>query len=202
MSKQHPVRIGIIGAGWFASRRHCPDIVAHPGATLSALCRRDREKLKTMADAFSVEHTFGDYRDLIDSDQVDAVLVCSPHDLHSEYAIAALDQGLHVLLEKPINTNPEEGRELVALASQKNLALIVAQNPPYWNHCRHLREQFRNGILGELEAATINWVGNALGVLGLEPLPAHMPGVVAPTLYRASAEQNGGGSHLICELLW
>jgi predicted dehydrogenase len=208
MSLQPPIRIGVIGAGSFASRRHCPDIVEHPEAQLSALCRRDPEQLQKMADAFSVEHTYTDYRELIDSNLVDAVLISSPHDLHYEHGKAALTKGLHVLLEKPITTEAQQGHELVALAKEKGLALIVAQNPPYWNHCRHLRQQFRDGRLGELESASINWVGNALAVLGLEALPDKMPGVVPPTLYRASAAQNGGGftmdggTHLLCELLW
>ena len=96
----------------------------------------------------------------------------------------------------------------MALADKKSLALVVAQNPPYWSHCRYLRDKIQQGALGEIEGAAIHWVGNARGVLGLEPLPDDMPGVVKPTLYRADAAQNGGGflidggSHLICELLW
>ena len=59
------LRIGVIGAGWFASRRHCPDVVAHVEAELTALCRRDEAELGKMAAAFGVEHTFADYRDLM-----------------------------------------------------------------------------------------------------------------------------------------
>jgi predicted dehydrogenase len=208
MPARSPVRLGVIGAGWFASRRHCPDIVGHPEAELKALCRRDPEKLAAMARAFQVEHTFTDYGDLLGSGLLDGVVICSPHDLHYEHARAALEQGLPVLLEKPITTDPRQGRELVALAAQKQLALIVAQNPPYWSHCRLLRDQIRKGVLGELEAASIHWVGNAKGVLGLEPLPQDLPGIVPPTLFRGDPRQNGGGflmdggSHLICELVW
>lgn len=208
MTTRAPLRIGVIGAGAFASRRHCPDILGHREAELTALCRRDAHALRTMAAAFGVEHAFSDHRALIESGLVDAVLVASPHDLHYEHARDALAAGLHVLVEKPITTDVAQGRALIALAGEVGRALIVAQNPPYWSHCRHLRDQFRRGRLGELESASINWVGNALAVLGLEPMPAQMPGVVPPTLYRASADQNGGGflidngSHLLCELVW
>ena len=208
MPVQSPVRIGVLGAGWFASRRHCPDIAAHREAELAALCRRNPDQLARMAEAFSVTATFTDYREMLDSGLLDGVLVCSPHDLHYDHARAALDRGLHVLLEKPITLDPDEGRALVALADEKGLALVVAQNPPYWSHCRYLRDKIQQGALGEIEGAAIHWVGNARGVLGLEPLPDDMPGVVKPTLYRANAAQNGGGflidggSHLICELLW
>jgi len=208
MPIQAPVRIGVIGAGWFASRRHCPDIVEHPEAELVALCRRNPEPMQELADAFAVKHTFTEYTEMLESGLLDGVLVCSPHDLHYLHAKAALDRGLHVLLEKPITLDPDHGRTLVALANERNLTLIVAQNPPYWSHCRYLRDKIQHGALGELEGAAIHWMGNARGVLGLEPLPDEMPGIVKPTLYRADAAQNGGGflidggSHLVCELLW
>ena len=68
-----PVRIGVIGAGWFASRRHCPDILAHPQATLTALCRRDPTQLQHMAAAFQVKHTYTDYRDLVHSGTLETI---------------------------------------------------------------------------------------------------------------------------------
>lgn len=203
-----PVRIGVIGAGWFASRRHCPDVVEHPEAVLKALCRRHAEQLQQMADHFQVDSCFTDYRELVQSNQVDGVIVCSPHHLHFEHTRAALENNLHVLLEKPITLDPEEGRQLVELAASKGRVLVVGQNPPYWSHCRYLREQIEAGALGEIEAAHIHWVSDARGVLGLEPLPDDLPGVVHPTLFRGDPAQNGGGffvdggSHLICELLW
>lgn len=206
--RPRPLRLGVIGAGWFASRRHCPDVAEHPEAELVALCRRDEEQLAQMARAFAVTDTYTDYAELIGSGTVDGVIICSPHHLHFEHARAALDAGLHVLLEKPITVDPEEGRRLVALAGKTGRALVVAQNPPYWSHCRYLRDRLRRGDLGEIEGVSINWVGNALGVLGLEPLPDSLPGVVKPTLFRGDAAQNGGGflvdggSHLLCELLW
>ena len=206
--KPRPLRLGVIGAGWFASRRHCPDVVDHPEVELAALCRRDEKQLAQMARAFDVADTYTDYAGLIASGSLDGVIICSPHQLHFEHTRAALEAGLHVLLEKPITLDPDEGRQLVALSAATGRALVVAQNPPYWSHCRFLRNRLRHGDLGEIEGVSINWVGNALGVLGLEPLPDSLPGVVKPTLFRGDAAQNGGGflidggSHLLCELLW
>jgi predicted dehydrogenase len=208
MTPSIPLRLGVIGAGWFASRRHCPDILQHPETALSALCRRDPAELQKLAAHFNVEHCFTDYRALIHSGLVDAVVICSPHHLHYEHTLAALEQGLHVLLEKPITIDPAEGRRLVELAAERGLALVVGQNPPYWSHCRFLREQIAAGTLGTIESAHVHWVGNAKGVLGLEALPADLPGVVRPSLFRGDAAQNGGGflmdggTHLVSELLW
>ena len=203
-----PVRLGVVGAGWFASRVHCPAVVGHAEAELVALCRRDPEQLRVMADNFAVEHTFVDYRELLDSGQLDGVIVCSPHHLHYQHALAALEAGLHVMVEKPVTLDPAQGRRLVELAAEKGLALVVGHNTPYWPHCRHLRQVVVAGGLGQIEMAHIHWVGNAAGVFGLEPLPDSLPGVVRPTSFRSDPSLNGGGylidggCHLICGLLW
>jgi predicted dehydrogenase len=203
-----PLRLGVIGAGWFASRRHCPDIIDHADTTLTALCRRSRPELERMGQAFGVNSLFTDYRELLASGTVDGVLICSPHDLHYEHTKAALEGGLPVLLEKPLTIDPEHGRELVTLATALDLVLLVAQNPPYWNHCQRLQQIIAGDGIGALEAVSISWVGNAMGVLGREPLPEDLPGVVPPTLFRGDSDANGGGfltdggSHLLTELVW
>ena len=207
-SSMAKVRLGLIGAGWFASRRHCPDIVDHVDAELTALCRRNPEQLRTMANAFGNPACFTDYRELLDSGLVDGVVICSPHHLHFEHAEAALQRDLPVLLEKPITIEPKKGLALARMARERQLPLVVAQNPPYWSHCHFLRQQFRSGCMGELESASLSFVGNSQGVFGAEPIPDDIPGVVKPTLFRSELEQNGGGSlidggtHYLCELLW
>ncbi len=202
------IRLGVIGAGWFASRRHCPDIVEHAEAELTALCRRDPDELRVMANHFGDPACFTDYRKLLDSDLVDGVVICSPHHLHFEHARAALERDLPVLLEKPITIDPKQGRTLTRLARERQLPLVVAQNPPYWSHCHFLRQQFRSGYMGDLESAALSFLGNSQGVFGAEPLQDDISGVVKPTLFRRELEQNGGGSlidggtHYLCELLW
>jgi predicted dehydrogenase len=53
-------RIGVIGAGWFASRRHCPDVVSHTQTQLTSLCRRDETALAKMGEAFQVDDLYTD----------------------------------------------------------------------------------------------------------------------------------------------
>ena len=91
--RPRPLRLGVIGAGWFASRRHCPDVADHPEAELVALCRRDEEQLAQMARAFAVTDTYTDYAELIGSGTVDGVIIYSPHHLHFEHARAGRQNG-------------------------------------------------------------------------------------------------------------
>lgn len=202
------IRFGVIGAGSFTSRRHIPTIVDSPDAELVALCRRNEEMLHKMAEHFNCLNTFTDYKDMLDSIEMDAVLVTTPHGLHYEHAKAALEKGLHVMIEKPMAIKADEARELAKIAENKGLKIVVALNPPFWSHTTYLRKIIASDVLGEIERVDINWVGNAEHVFGLARMPESMPGVVPPTLFRADPKLGGGGhfvdsgSHLVSELLW
>jgi predicted dehydrogenase len=205
---ERKIRLGVIGAGSFTSRRHLPIIVKSPDAELVALCRRDREELRKMAEHFGCENNFTDYIEMLDAVEMDGVLVTTPHALHYEHAKAALERGLHVMIEKPMAIKASEAQELMDIAKAKGLIIVVAYNPPFWNHTSYLRNVIMSGELGEIESVDINWVGNAEQVFGLAPMPDSMPGVVKPTLFRADPSLGGGGhfvdsgSHLVSELLW
>lgn len=202
------IRFGVIGAGWFASRRHIPDIIKHPRAELVALCRRDRAPLERLMAHFGVKNGYTDWREMLDTVDMDAVVIATPHSMHYEPARAALERNLHVLLEKPMTVVPSEAWKLVRLAHRKQRALAVALNPPYWAHCHFIRNAIRNNLIGKLESISIEWSGNADFVFSRAPMPENLPGVVPPTLFRGDPEMCGGGylidggSHLISEVLW
>jgi predicted dehydrogenase len=205
-----PIRFGVIGAGWFASRRHLPDMQNHPEVTLAAICRRDPEAGAKMAQRFGLtpEQTFADWQQMLDCVELDAVLIATPNALHYEQAKQALERGLHVLLEKPMALRGAEAWELVALAREKQRQLAVTLNPPFWAHTHRVRNALHSEVMGSLESVAIYWSGSAEYVFGRAPRPENLPGVVPPTMFRADPTLNGGGyfidggTHLVSELLW
>ena len=207
---QERVRLGVIGAGSFVSRRHLPDVQRSANLTLSALCRRDAEARARMAEHFGVapENAFADWRQMLDETSLDAVLIATPNALHFEQARAALDKGLHVLLEKPMTIRSEDAHALVQLAREKGLQLGVALNPPYWAHCHRARRALAAEAMGPVESVSLYWSGTASYLFGRTPPPQNLPGVVPPTSYRADPELNGGGyfvdggPHMVSELIW
>jgi predicted dehydrogenase len=202
------LRIGVVGAGWFASRRHLPDIRRCPGVELVALCRRTPEELARLAAEFQPQRTFTDYDRMLADAPLDAVLVATPHALHYPHAKAALERGLHVLVEKPLAITTREAEELAASAEARGLVLSTAVNPPFWAHCAYVRGLRERGVLGELEAVHLTLVGSVEHVFGRKPLPEDLPGLVRPSLFRGDPALNGGGNlmdsgcHLVSELLW
>jgi len=203
---ERKVRLGVIGAGSFASRRHIPAIVKSPCAELVALCRRDENMLRKMAEYFNCHNNYTDYKEMLDSVEMDGVLITTPHALHYEHAKASLEKGLHVMIEKPMTIRSDEALMLADIAKDK--VIVVALNPPFWQHTTAARNIIGSGEIGDIEGVYINWIGNAEPVFGMVPMPDNMPGVVPPTIFRANPALGGGGffidsgSHLVSELIW
>jgi len=210
LSPKERVKVGVIGAGWFASRRHMPDLLSNPLAELTCFCRRDSAARETLSNKFNIpwERTYEDWQTMLDEEDIDAVLIATPNALHFEQAKAALERGLHVLIEKPMTVLSEHAEELVELACSSNLQLGVALNPPFWAHCHKVRRALQLPEMGTLESASLYWTGSAEYVFGRTPAPDVLTGVVQPTMYRSDPALNGGGycidggSHIISELLW
>lgn len=208
--KPDAVRLGVIGAGWFASRRHLPDCLKTPSIALAAISRRDAEARRKIASHFGLapEQAFDDWREMLERAELDAVLIATPHALHYEQALAALAKGLHVLVEKPMALTAKEAWELVSFAEKQERLISTAVNPPFWAHCHAIRNAFRDGSLGTLETGSLYWTGSASALFGRSPMPDSLPGVVRPSLYRADVALNGGGyfidggSHILSQLLW
>jgi len=123
-------RIGVIGAGWWAVVNHIPLLQANPDCEVVAVNRLGASELAEVQEQFGIAQGFEDYREMLDTVEMDGVVISSPHILHFEHAMAALDKGCHILVEKPLTTNAADARRLVAAAIEAKREIIV----PYgWN---------------------------------------------------------------------
>lgn len=131
MSEQKSLRIGLIGCG-FMGRTHSnaynrirnffPELAYLP--VLTAVCSRHAEKAKAFADQWGYGSFETDWKALIARDDIDAVDICAPNDMHAEIAMAAAKTGKMVLCEKPLSRNLSEGRQMleaVTAAGVKNM---------------------------------------------------------------------------------
>src|SRR6185369_10573791 len=119
-------RIAIIGAGWWATTAHIPAVKSHPDAELVAVQSRERTKAERVARDFGVKHACTCVEDLLALPGLDGVIVSTTPNVHHPQAKAALERGLHVLVEKPMTFTVAEAQELVELAAQKKRQLIIS----------------------------------------------------------------------------
>src|SRR4051812_9626855 len=111
------VRFGIIGVGGMGMY-HVNYFDTIENAKITAVCDADPKRLDVATAKVPAAKRFEKYQDLIDSGEVDAVLVATPHYQHPEITIAALEKGLHVLCEKPEAVTVREARRMNDVAAK------------------------------------------------------------------------------------
>lgn len=203
------VRVGVIGAGWFATTNHIPVLSRRPDVELTAVCRLGQDALRTVRETFGFRFATEDYRELLEQD-LDAVIVSSPHDLHYEHASAALRAGLHVVCEKPLTLDPAHAWDLVQLAEQNKRHLVV----PYgWNYKPFVQQAKRlidDGAVGNIQYVVCRMASPTKGFFAGEiTVPAGWtPTVSSPEPGTWRSVHRGGGygygqvTHVAGLLFW
>jgi UDP-N-acetylglucosamine 3-dehydrogenase len=100
-------------------------------------------------------HVYGardytDYREMLRHEELDAVSIAVPTQIHREIALAALQRGCHILVEKPIASTVEEGREMVALAASRGLKLTVGHIERFNPAIVELKQRLKRGEVGQV----------------------------------------------------
>ena len=145
------VKLGFIGAGWWATSNHMPILAEREDVELTAVCRLGTDELDRVQKHFGFTYATEDYHDLLANCELDGVVVASPHTLHHEHAMAALDAGLHVMCEKPMTTRASHARELVERARQKDRHLLVPYGWHYKGFVKRAKELLDDGAVGTIE---------------------------------------------------
>lgn len=119
------VKWAILGCGGIA-RAFAKDLAFVPQAKIVAAGSRDINKAKAFADEFNADYAFGSYNQLVKCDDVDIVYIATPHPMHFEDTMMALENGKAVLCEKPFTLNASQASGLIQYARDKKLFLMEA----------------------------------------------------------------------------
>ena len=123
------VRIGLIGAGGVARARHLPALAKVPEADLRLVWSRDPARAAGVADEFGIGAAASSWEGIVESDEVDAVIVATPPALHHPATLRALSAGKHVLSQARMARNLREAREMLR-ASEAAPGLVTCLYPP------------------------------------------------------------------------
>ena len=144
------IRVGVVGAGAIAQLAHLPLLSKMRGAQLVALCDNDRPKARALADRFDVPDVFTDIEDLLEFDELDAVVVATPNHLHEPHVLAALAAKVHVLCERPLSLSARGVERILAAATRVDRKVFVANNHRFRSDVQALDRFLRGGELGKL----------------------------------------------------
>jgi predicted dehydrogenase len=142
------VRVGVVGAGYWGPNL-IRNFAALPDVALAMICDLDPKRLQAVGEQHPDAALTTNNQDLLDSD-LDAIAIATPVKTHYRLVKQALLAGKHVLVEKPLTANVRQAAELVALAEERHLLLMVDHTMVLSPAVRKLRELLRSGELGEI----------------------------------------------------
>ena len=117
---------------------------------------RDMAKAQTYSQMFYGAGAFGSYAEAAGDDRVEAMYLCTPHYLHLEHAALAASAGKHILIEKPIATTMAEGEQVIAIAEEAGVTLMVAENYRFMPAVRLCKELVDQGALGRIRVIQLH----------------------------------------------
>lgn len=180
MTEQHPsgLRWGILATGGIAHAftRDLRDA----GRDVTAVGSRRAEAAREFAAEFDIARAHGSYEELVADPDVDIVYVSTPHPMHAENAILALEAGKHVLVEKPFTLNAAEAARVRDVAAERGLLAMEAMWARYLPHMVRIRELLADGALGDIRAVMAD----------------HTQRITTDPAHRLNAIELGGGALL------
>ena len=162
------IRLGVVGFGWMGQTHaralmrvplHYPDLPAVPQLAVVADNAPD-DRLRLATDTYGFDRGITDWRELVESDDVDVVSVTGPNFIHAEVAVAAARAGKHLWVEKPAGRSAAETRTIVQAAQESRVHSAVGfnyRNPPAVEYARSL---IADGRIGEVKHVRVRMFGD------------------------------------------
>jgi len=157
MTAPNKLRIGLLGARG-VGQAHLRGIAAGNDFTISAVADASDELLGKVQADFGVSQHYHDYRELLEKEELDAVVIALPTFLHAEATLAALDAGCHVLCEKPPTCDLAEMRQVEEKVRSTGLVYMFGRQDRFRRNVQTARELIGRQGLGTLCGARAEWV--------------------------------------------
>ena len=188
------IGIGIIGTG-FARKVQIPSFLECENAAIVSVASGHLENAKDTASEFGIKHFTADWRETVSREDVDLVCITTPPDTHFEMTLAAIENGKHILCEKPMAMNSEEAREMTEKAKDKNILALIDHELRFQTGRQKAFEILRGGEIGKVRHAKYNFRNASRGDADL------------PWTWWSDKKHGGGalgaiGSHIIDSFRW
>ena len=149
------LKVGIIGAGRIG-RVHTLSIMNYiPEVEIRAISDINIDAAKEWAAKTGIKNAFSDYRDILKDPDIDAVLVCSSTDTHSQISVEAARAGKHIFCEKPVDLSIPKVVAVLDAANEAGVKLQIGFNRRFDHNFRKIKELIKNGTLGDLHILKI-----------------------------------------------
>ena len=146
------VRIGIIGCGGIANRKHMPSLKRLDNVEMVAFCDIIAERAEKAAKEFGIEgaKAYTDFNEMLAKEKLDVVHVCTPNNVHAPATVASLEAGCHVMCEKPMAKTVAQAQEMLDAQKRTGKKLTIGYQNRFTSENIYLHEACENGDLGDI----------------------------------------------------
>ena len=144
------IRVAVIGVGGIGTGEHIPAYLRNKDVELVALVDADERKLKKAAKKFRVKDYYSSFDELLQNQNIDGISICTPPRTHAEIALKAFANDIHVLCEKPMASNADDGRKMYDVSRRKEKLLMVGFNLRFTPNYERAHRQVLSGRLGHI----------------------------------------------------
>jgi len=180
------LNVGVLGLGKMG-KLHLMNCKFIDGVRVTAVADASERNLKWTR-LRGIDGIYGDYTELIEKGNVDAVIITLPHFLHVKSGVLAAENGIDVFMEKPLANTVSEGKTIIDAVNKYGIKFMIGCNCRFIDSIERLKEMYDNGMLGDVEIATLENIGNGPFSPFLEPTPV-------PDWY-FDLDEAGGGAFL------
>lgn len=149
------IKVAVVGLG--IGKSHLKGYQGHPDAEVVAICDMNPERLAQVAREFGVAKTYTDVDAMLKAEKLDALSVCTPNKFHAPLTTQALENGLHVLCEKPMAMNTAEAVAMNELAKKKGLNLMINFSYRFNAMSQALKNEVDKGAFGDFYFGRTVW---------------------------------------------
>ena len=186
-------RIGVIGAGWWATEYHIPNLKKRQDVELVSVCKLEQDQLDFVKNKFNFQFASTDYNEMLSLSPLDGVVIASPHFAHYENAKAALKKGCHVLIEKPMTTNSSDAEDLFKLAKEVKKEILVPNGFNFTYFMPKAEQYIKDGIIGEIKHIDAAFSSSLVDLFQGIPLSESNDHTFKPLASTWSDPNKGGG---------
>lgn len=152
------MKVGIVGCGKVAKGIHIPALLKVKGIEVTAVCDINEEEAKRTAKMFNIDKSYADLLDMLKRETLEMVDICTPPEMHAPMAIQAMEEGCHVLLEKPMASNVREADEILMASKRNGVKICVVHNYLFMPIAMEAVSLVERGELGDMIGTDIKFL--------------------------------------------
>ena len=186
-------KIGVIGAGWWATEFHIPNLKKRDDVELVSVCKLEEDQLNFVKEKFNIKYASTDYLEMLNMSPLDGVVIASPHFAHFENAKASLEKDCHVMIEKPMTTNSKDAEILYKIAKEKNKQILVPNGFNFTYFMPKAEKYIKDNVIGEIKHIDAAFSSSLIDLFQGIPLSESADHTFQPLASTWSDPQKGGG---------